>query len=608
MATDPSQAGPTAHPPIEPAQRTPNTLPPRNAKFVGRKSELEEIGERLKEEPAIAIAEPRERAELGGSGKTALAVEFGWAQQEAFPGGVFFVDGACLSLTAELAHLAGWLGVKSEPNQRKTALRVKSHLESAPPTLLIIDGLDAPRRWYELVQNGFAPQGNCRVLLTTRSTDLWRLTPLTIEPLPADDCVRLLAKYRADAEEGGNISAAENVADWLSRLPAALVAAGAFMAVETSVSWEEFRHRLGANAAKGGSRGPAREASDQLARRAKAAFDDLLEALHPQFRSALEYAALLPQNQVVSRWLVELLDDDPSITVAKLSGQQVHPPKHVLLHLIKSQLLGPRTPGQQVLSLHEVFRQRLNELFDAEPEQRDGRLDRIVALADQRVRQAGSALKIKAARVELMPLLNLADELRDRGRRTTALGYVNGVVNVLNRLNWHLEILSALRRWTGGKNLSRFDAPTAAILLSNQAVSLSALGELKKARDLMEQALQLEQRHFHADHPALATRYSNLAAILNRLGDVAKARRHIQRAIEIEEKHFGPQHQNLILRHWWLGDIELADNRRAEACAHYRRALAIAKSHFADDHKHVQTLQKLILRHGGDAPDDAAAT
>ncbi|MEM7248859.1 MAG: tetratricopeptide repeat protein, partial [Acidobacteriota bacterium] len=67
---------------------------------------------------------------------------------------------------------------------------------------------------------------------------------------------------------------------------------------------------------------------------------------------------------------------------------------------------------------------------------------------------------------------------------------------------------------------------------SNLASVLQALGDLPRAKELLEQALESDLKNLGEDHPNVATRRSNLALVLKDLGDLPRAKELLEQALE----------------------------------------------------------------------------
>jgi len=79
---------------------------------------------------------------------------------------------------------------------------------------------------------------------------------------------------------------------------------------------------------------------------------------------------------------------------------------------------------------------------------------------------------------------------------------------------------------------------------SNLSGIEEALGNLPEAKRLRTRAIEIETKHFDADHPNLAIRYQGLGAVVLQQGDRVAALACMERAHEIFEKRLGPDHAN----------------------------------------------------------------
>jgi tetratricopeptide (TPR) repeat protein len=121
-------------------------------------------------------------------------------------------------------------------------------------------------------------------------------------------------------------------------------------------------------------------------------------------------------------------------------------------------------------------------------------------------------------------------------------------------------------------------------LQNNLALVLQALGDYQGARELLEKALRLHERHFGEEHPNTAVSYSNLAMVLKDLGDYQGARELLEKALRSNERHFGEEHpttalsySNLAMVLKALGDYQGARELLEKAMRSYER-------HFGEEH------------------------
>ena len=78
--------------------------------------------------------------------------------------------------------------------------------------------------------------------------------------------------------------------------------------------------------------------------------------------------------------------------------------------------------------------------------------------------------------------------------------------------------------------------------LTNLGSAYGALGDVAKARDLLERALAIKEREYGPEHRAVASTLANLGDAYGRLGDVAEQRGLLERALAISRREFGPDH------------------------------------------------------------------
>ncbi len=573
-------------------------LPPSDPKFFGRDEELNEIHELLQEHGSVAITQQLVPHDDGGLGKTSTAIAYGWRYLNEFPGGVFFVSGCKSIWQADMAGLAKVLGLSRQSSQQATIASVEQHLSAGARSLLILDGLDDSAQWNDMQQSGLLPKGNCQQIVTTRRQQLQDLTICTLEGLPRDQAVGMLAMYREDAGERENRSIVRDIVDWFDGLPFALSLVGAHMLFHGDTTWINFRDRLRAlgigRALPDKRRGGL--AIPDYANHVRVLIDELLDAMPRQHRIALEYAALMPARRLMTKWLIALLQADES-SPAGLAGGAPKPATTVASDLIFVQLLRSLSEGHKTLTLHGALRKRLLQRHGKSHLEMADSLDNVQQLAEQRAATASAMAKKSAQREELLPLLQLACCLAEHGRSRESVAVANQVAPLLHSLGRELQVVEMLKPLAEEEVIKQLAPEAAAVLLSNVAVSLAKSGQATVARRHMEQALQIEQRHLPPDDPALAIRHSNLAGILKALGDLVKARRHIETAIRIEEKHYGADHQNLAIRHWWLGDIALGEGEKDEARAEYQLAHKIMSKYHLPENPQVRMLTKILRRH-----------
>jgi tetratricopeptide (TPR) repeat protein len=565
-----------------PVHKPPRNLPPRQGTFAGRVAELADLHTLLSRGGELGITQQAAVHGYGGVGKTSLAVEYAWRQLADYPGGAFFL--ACeAALGAPPLHvLAPHLGLSSLETEEETAQRVKAHLETGEPCLLILDNVEGPRQWRDPAWSKDLPAGACRRLVTTRAERLPELRMYALQRLTTEDGLRLLTKYRADVAEHREVAAA--VVEWFDGLAVGLTVVGAYMQLHPDLTWEQYARSLEAKGL-GAVRQTEAVVEGELNYEARvdAVLDDLLASLPAEERRGIEYAALLPEDNVYVPWLSALLQGDSDIQTDELPGYEGRGGEGVVQRLLRRQMLRARGEEAEVVGLHRVLRRRVRErLREEEPW---GRLvERVAALAEERGEASHEAVTNVALRRELTPLIALCEELEGLKGVEAAASAANWLATPLRALGRFREARVLLERFATEERMHALPARERALLFSNLALLLKDLGELGEARRRMEHAIETEERQFDPDHPTLAVSYSNLATILKDLGQVEQARRLMERAIEIDEKHFDPDHPTLANRYSNIAAIlrdlgELEDARRR-----MDRAIEIDERYFDPDH------------------------
>lgn len=113
----------------------------------------------------------------------------------------------------------------------------------------------------------------------------------------------------------------------------------------------------------------------------------------------------------------------------------------------------------------------------------------------------------------------------------------------------------------------------AAQRLVSLGTALQSLGSLRRARELLEQALASALHNLGEDHPSVATSRFNLATMLEEAGDWGAAERMFAQVLASEERSLGPDHPSTSLTRVRLAGCLAQLGRGEEARSHASRAL-----------------------------------
>ena len=67
-------------------------------------------------------------------------------------------------------------------------------------------------------------------------------------------------------------------------------------------------------------------------------------------------------------------------------------------------------------------------------------------------------------------------------------------------------------------------------------------GDLDKAKDYFQQALEIQEKKLGSNHVDVAVSYNNIGVVYKKKGDLDQAKDYYQRALEIKEKNLGLNH------------------------------------------------------------------
>jgi tetratricopeptide (TPR) repeat protein len=136
------------------------------------------------------------------------------------------------------------------------------------------------------------------------------------------------------------------------------------------------------------------------------------------------------------------------------------------------------------------------------------------------------------------------------------------------------------------KNLGE-DHGSVAASRSNLALVLNELGDLVRAKELFELALASVLKSLGEDHPNVATTRSNLALVLNELGDQPRAKELLELALASDLKNQGEDHPSIATRRSNLAIVLFALGDAPRAKELFELALASDLKNLGEDHPSV---------------------
>ncbi|MGQ9625958.1 MAG: DUF4062 domain-containing protein, partial [Anaerolineae bacterium] len=225
-----------------------------NPHFVGRDEALRDLHNLLLGNPTVGVL-PAGLTGPGGVGKTQLAVQYAYAYQNDYPGGVFWFNAAGDMLTelADLAERVGFSDGDGDPYSLEARLRrarrLAEYLRGRTDALLIADNIPDPASLNEEVIGlpglVLAALG-CRILFTTRKRDCPLFPSCTVNVLSEGVALELLFKRskRKVDEESKEYQSARRICAALGYLPLALEQAGAYLGKFSEVTFAGYYGRI----------------------------------------------------------------------------------------------------------------------------------------------------------------------------------------------------------------------------------------------------------------------------------------------------------------------------------------------------------------------------
>lgn len=312
--------------------RSPNSVPLPSEHFVGRRDELHRLRELLARGQIGAITAVHG---LPGIGKSMLSFAYAWGYGHVYPGGRFLIraDGLPDLATGvvKLADAKGVLLTDEERKQPDVALaRVKAAFEQGESALLVIDNVDAPNLLSATSRERALPRGDqIHVLVTTRVSpeQLPRIQCLPLDRLATDDGRALLNSLRpiVDTPQDDEWKAAGQIIQRLSGHALMVEVVAVYLRDHPEASCRQFYEYLEREGIELLDREVAKNVDPaELVAHTETCLTRLLEptlkSLTPDEVRALEYAALLPPDEIAKPWLLDLLRHDfPHLAMTSLS-------------------------------------------------------------------------------------------------------------------------------------------------------------------------------------------------------------------------------------------------------------------------------------------------
>ena len=313
------------------AEASDYTIHPYNKNFSGRLDELLQLREWLDKDDRTGVIHGVHG--LGGIGKTELALTYAHAYASAYPGGRYLIscDGKA-SLSEAIRTQNDFIlrfADKISDEQRKdpdefyaaVLFHLGRRIEKLGHVLLLLDNVtDAALLSWEQTDVLTKLGPKLHLLATTRlsapttnnsvnETDDHKTTWISLDRLPDEDALDLLEKHRPFMNDEDR-EAARNIVKQLDGFTLAIELTAAYLAAKNSTSYAWMNKCLNIDALEKMANSDVKLRRHNHERRLSAILKPILEELQPAERRFMEYAALLPPDQVPLPWLKPLVTQD----------------------------------------------------------------------------------------------------------------------------------------------------------------------------------------------------------------------------------------------------------------------------------------------------------
>lgn len=594
-----------------------NVFQRRNIHFVGRAEHLQAIEHGF---ALSASSRPRALVGAGGSGKTALAVEYAYSHQDQYDIVWWIRADTQASIVADLAALAPKLARSGQvfDNPRQACNAAIEELHRRERWLLIFDNARKP----EDLTLFLGPRGVGHVLITSGNSN-WEsfASILPVNSWARQESIEFLRLRLGGIED---MHAANQLAAALGDLPLAIEQAAACIdqANMTLADYlADFENYWAEMLDHGRPAGPypisAAMAWELSFRR--------MTLLNPAAAQLLTLCGFFAPDEIP----LAMIENAAGALPEDLAAAMQHPVElHEALNILEKFSLAKA--GDHTLSVHGVIgalaQDRLSNIdrmgwatvalqiasaafpFDSQNPnswRACGEVLPHVLAATMHAQGAGVAsqavvdLLSRAGRFllkhgnycEARTLLEMAYSLvktTDGAQSVQAADIANNLARVRHRLG---DLAGASALYDVALQIDRtvygLADPHLATVANNSAMTLVELGKLEPARERFEWAIDVYQKSYPQHHPKIASVMNNLGFVLMQLKDYAGAKQWLEQALTITESHFGAGHPQVACIAANLGGALRAGGDHAQARKLLDRALLIDETAFGPSHPAV---------------------
>ena len=541
------------------------TIPPHNPKFVGRREELRHLREQLamRHTGTLVVLQG-----LAGMGKSALAFEYAHLFGDEYPGGRYLVQAANQQdLKTAIIGLAEAKGVPLTDEERKNPeqayRKVRAAFEQGEASLILFDNVDdaallAPSQVAYLLPAA----DHVHVMATTRlpAGQFSGVEVIAVQELPEENALRLLEQHRPFDE--ATKAAAQEIVQLLQGYTLAVEVVGVFLWKNPEISYPQYLEQLQQMDIQtldiSGSQDEV-----QLSRHQEKVISQLLAPTLAQLseteQQVIQYAALLPPDQVALPWLKDLAAGGKENS---WQAEGILDPWQRLVRRLKGLGIFTQTQEANIVRMHRVLQAVIRNHWNLEAQQQP-----LSAYVKQQASRMVKQWYDREQQWNVAPLMSYCEDklLKKSAEGVDLANYIFQLPQQLGRYGEAYQLMQ--KAIQVAETMYQPPHPCLGAICSYTATIELDLGNYVAAKKWTLKAIKENiEKICQAPHPSLGTTYSNLAIIEKYLGNYAAARDWMLKAItENDEKVYQPPHPILDRSYSNLALIEQALGNYAEA-------------------------------------------
>jgi tetratricopeptide (TPR) repeat protein len=583
-----------------PLTSTPSNIPYLGAsRFVGRKEELKQIHQFLKQDVQVAVSAI---AGMGGVGKTELAVQYARSYRNDYSAGVCWFSARAADVGAQILDFAAGLQLVP-PEPLDSNLRIAyiwqhwpvrpaptSNKEEPGDVLLVFDDVEN----YEQVRP-YLPLGlpRFKVLITSRNQLGRNVQHMQLDVLSLEQALELLKSFiaRVETEE----QSANELCAWLGYLPLGIELVGQYLADREALTLvrmlEQLKEqKLSETSLQRDEQDP--DNSSFTARRGvAAAFELSWKTLNDEQKELGCLLSLFSPAEIGWSLVEKVIGQSEEERILNAKSQE-----KARIRLVKSHLLQSVQDGQS-FRLHPLLREFFREKLESSEEIDELKRAYCQALVEES-RQipevptrelVEKVLPLIPHLTEVVTTLHSWVEDENLALPFVVLGRFYAAQGAYAQVQpWYEQCLTVCRERLGEEHLD------VAASLNNLAEQYRTQGCYGQAEPLFQRALAIWEKVLDPEHLVVALGLNNLAALYRCQGRYEQAEPLFQRALAIREKVLGPEHPDVAQSLNNLAALYRCQGRYEQAESLYERALAIREKVLGPEHPYVaQSLNNL---------------